>query len=136
MVLGACALIALSAHAQQPAAPDEIRIKGTRMSAADSGAGDPVVLVGKRGVMAVLTSGLEAYCADQTVSVEHRPDGGYRLDEQSHDLAGLLGAVGEQAGTPHCLRITGDRPNRSDVARLEADLVEASGMTILLPPGD
>jgi hypothetical protein len=136
IVLGACLPVALSAYAQQPAAPDDVRLKGTRMSAAESAESVPVILIGKRGVMAALTSGVDAYCAEQTVSVDHRRDDGYRLDEASHDLAGLLGAIGDQAGTLRCLRIVGDRPDRSDVDRLEAELVEAKGMTILLPPGD
>ncbi|MDZ3824212.1 MAG: hypothetical protein U0S76_11455 [Pseudoxanthomonas sp.] len=128
-------LLAASAGLQEAVAVEKVRIEGTRVQASEAAQGEPLALVGKRGVMAVLTSSLNDYCATQTVGVEHR-GGEYLLDGESLDLTALLEAVGERADALRCLRVHGDRPDRPAVDRLKATLVDEAGMTVLLPTSD
>lgn len=116
------------------AASEQVQVTGTRISGAEMAESDPVALVGKRGIMAVLSDGLDNYCAVDTLTVEHDAAAGYRAAGEAIDLDSLIERVRTGGDSLRCLRVAGDRPDRSDIGVLDAQVVKALGMTVLLPP--
>lgn len=129
----ACLLSVGVAAAEKQARSDQVQVTGTRVSEAEMADSDPVALVGKRGIMAVLSDGLDSYCAEDSLAAEHVSNEGYRIADEALDVEALIARAQAEGDSLRCLRITGDRPGRSDVRLLEANLVNGLGTTILFP---
>jgi hypothetical protein len=121
--------------AEEKAAPGDIRVKGTRIAPGEQDNSGAVAHVGKRGIMGVLSEGVDNWCARDSLSVAHE-EASFQLDGQTFDAAAFADHVATRADGIRCIVLTGERAGQADMTLLQEKLVTGLGLTIQIKTAD
>ncbi len=121
--------------AEKTADPSRVRVTGTRIAPGAQDESGAVAYVGKRGIMGVLSEGVDAWCARDSMSVAHE-EASFQLDGQTFDAAALADHVATRADGLRCIVLTGERAGQADMTLLQEQLVTGLGLTIHIKTAD